>query len=183
MFKLNGKPITIDRDLTIGDITYPAGSLRDLALRAALGIIEEPDPVRPDERYYYVTDNDDGSLTATPKPLDVVRGLKLEEIASNRYAREVGGVALPGGMKIKTDRESQSLIASALMRVQRNQALQIDWKGENGWVRLDKAAVESIADAVGNHVQACFTAERVKTDALMALKSFNAIIAFDTAVE
>lgn len=182
MFKLNGNPISLCRDLTIGDITYPADSLRDPALRASLGIVEELDPVRPDERYYYVTDNADGTITATPKPLDVVRDLKLTEIANNRYALEVGGVALPSGMKIKTDRESQSLIASAMLRVQRNPVLQIDWKGENGWVKLDKAAVEAIADAVGNHVQTCFTAERTKTDALMALKDFKAIIAFDTLI-
>ena len=182
MFKFNGTPIPIDRDLTIGDVTYPAGSLCDPALRVALGIVEEPDPVRPDERWYWVTQNPDGTLTATPKALDVVRALKLEELAASRYNREVGGVMLPTGAQIKTDRESQSLIASALLRAQRNPALLIDWKGENGWVKLDKASVEEIADVVGNHVQSCFTAERMKTEMLLELKTFKAIVAFDTTV-
>ena len=189
MFKLNGKPIRLDQDLVIGEgdeaITIPAASLLDQATREQYGIVEAPDEPRPDDRFYWVSDNGDGTYTATPKGVEVLRALKLADIAASRYALEVGGLTLPDGAKIKTDRESQSLVASALLRVQRSPALLIDWKGENGWVKIDKAAVEAIADAVGDHVQACFTAERIKADELkdvIAAGDFADIVAFDTAV-
>lgn len=71
MFQLNGKKISIDRDLTIGAgveaITYPAASLQNVATRASLGIVEVPDPVRPDDTRYWVTENEDGSYTSTLK--------------------------------------------------------------------------------------------------------------------
>jgi len=186
MFKLNDNPISIYQDLVIGDgdnaITHPAANLASADYRASLGIVEVPDQPRPDDRMYLVTPNGDGTYTATPKDIDELKSIKSSEIANNRYALEVAGVELPNGAKIKTDRESQSLIASALMRVQRNVELMIDWKGENGWVRIGKAEVEMIADAVGDHVQACFTAERQKHEALMAIDDAEAIIAFDTSI-
>lgn len=190
MFKLNGNPIRLDQDLVIGEgdeaITIPAASLLDQATREQYGIVEVADEPRPDDRFYWVGEcRTDGTYPKAPKDLDTVRALKLADIAASRYAIEVGGLTLPDGAKIKTDRESQSLVASALLRVQRNPALLIDWKGENGWVKIDKAAVEAIADAVGDHVQACFTAERIKADELkdvIAAGDFEDIVAFDTAV-
>ena len=71
MFKLNGKKISIDRDLTIGEgadaITYPIASLHNAATRAAIGIVEASDPERPDDRRYWVSENEDGTYFATLK--------------------------------------------------------------------------------------------------------------------
>lgn len=71
MFLLNGKKTSIDRDLTVGEgdeaITYPAASLRSADLRAAIGIVELPDQIRPDDRRYWVTEGDNGAYTATLK--------------------------------------------------------------------------------------------------------------------
>lgn len=185
MFLLNGKKINIYQDLTIGSghdaITYPAGSLQNAALRASLGIKEVADPVRPDDRYYWISENVDGSLNAAPKDIVQIKALKSAAIAESRYALETNGIDLDG-VSIRTDRESQSMIASALMRVTRNPAAVIDWKGANGWTTIDKAAVELIADAVSNHVQACFTAERLRHEALDALTDFAAVVAFDPTV-
>ena len=95
MFKLNDKTIRIDQDLVIGEgddaITIPAGSLQDAATRAQFGITEEPDPVRPDERYYYVTQNADGSLTATPKPAAQVLDMLWWQIKAHRDQRQEAG--------------------------------------------------------------------------------------------
>lgn len=71
MFRFNGKEISLDHDLVIGEgdeaITHPAANLQDAATRAALGIIEVPDPVRPDDTLFWVTDNGDGTFSTTPK--------------------------------------------------------------------------------------------------------------------
>lgn len=71
------------------EVQYPPGWVLAVtqAEREALGITEVPDPVRPDERYYFVTENDDGSITATPRPLD---GPK---VAAKRLIDEMCGSA------------------------------------------------------------------------------------------
>lgn len=87
MFLFNGKKIALPTTgYGIGDdgtsypgacpgdvsgINHPAGSgpLYTEDGRAGLGIIEVPDPVRADERFNWVTENEDGTLTVTPKDL------------------------------------------------------------------------------------------------------------------
>ena len=71
MFLLNGKRISIDNQYTVGNTVY--GNLRDPYIRLSLGVIEVPDPVRPDDRYYWVSENEDGSITSNPKDLDVLK--------------------------------------------------------------------------------------------------------------
>lgn len=97
MFKLNGKKISLDVDLTVGEgdaaITYPSGSLKaSPELRAELGIVEELDPVRPDDRLFYVTENEDGTFTATPKDKSVVTPPVWLQIKAKRDELKSGGV-------------------------------------------------------------------------------------------
>ena len=94
----------------------------------------------------------------------------------------MSGTILQDGTEILTDRQTQATITSALVRVQRKPAELIDWKGGNGWIKLNKEAVEAIADAVGDHVQACFSAEKVKLDELASLSTFEELVAFDPKV-
>ena len=73
MFLLNGNPLQLDGPFTHDDIQYPANWLRMASQydRAAIGITEQADPVRPDDRFYWVDNNNNG----TPKDLD---GLKTQ---------------------------------------------------------------------------------------------------------
>lgn len=59
----------------VDGINYPAGSgpLFDPIGRATLFISEVPDPVRPDERFFFVTENADGTLNSTPKDLAPIK--------------------------------------------------------------------------------------------------------------
>lgn len=187
MFKLNDQPINIAQDLVIGNgdsaITIPAASLQDRATREHYGITETTDDQRPDDRYYLVHENGDGTFSAVPKEIDVVRALKAAEISLSRYHLEIGGITLPNGAKINTERDAQSMIGSALLRVTRKPEELIDWKGGDGtWVKIDKATVEMIADTVGDHVQACFSAERAKHEELSAIEDFEQVVAFDSTV-
>lgn len=68
MYLLDGKKINIDAPMTIAGTQYPPGHFRDAEARDAAGIVEVADPVRPDERYYFINENDDGTLNVTPKP-------------------------------------------------------------------------------------------------------------------
>jgi hypothetical protein len=75
MFVLNGKPLPLDVPFTIDDVVYPANWLRasSSADKAAIGISEAAEQPRPDDRFYYVTQNADGSYTATPKDLQQLK--------------------------------------------------------------------------------------------------------------
>lgn len=96
MFRLNGKKINIDQDLTIGEgaeaITYPAASLLNADLRAEIGIEEVDDPVRPDDRLFYVYENEDGSYRTEPKPRDQITAPVWEQIKGKRDGVKSGGV-------------------------------------------------------------------------------------------
>ena len=55
MYKVNNKPLPLDRAFTLGDIQYPANFLRlaSEADKAALGITWEAEATRADERFYW----------------------------------------------------------------------------------------------------------------------------------
>ena len=55
MYKVNNKPLPLDRAFTLGDIQYPSNWLRHSseADRTALGITWETEPARADDRFYW----------------------------------------------------------------------------------------------------------------------------------
>jgi hypothetical protein len=58
MYKVNNKPLPLDRAFTLGDIQYPANWLRFSSAedRAALGITWEAEATRADDRFYWSGD-------------------------------------------------------------------------------------------------------------------------------
>ena len=85
-FKLpSGKRIGYGEAFTIGNTQYPGNwlSLVTREERAAIGITEIVEQPRPDDRYYWVSQNDDGSFTAMPKDLE---GLKKQAVANIKSA-------------------------------------------------------------------------------------------------
>jgi len=58
MYKVNNKPLPLDRAFTLGDIQYPANWLRrsTAIARLALGITWETEPARADDRFYWSGD-------------------------------------------------------------------------------------------------------------------------------
>jgi hypothetical protein len=91
MFILNGNPVQIDAPFTAGDINYPPGWLRFATpdARAALGITEVPDPVRPDDRFYNVspTLNDHFQYDATPKDLEPLKEDWIAKTKADAFSR------------------------------------------------------------------------------------------------
>jgi len=84
-------------------------------------------------------------------------------IAARRYDAEVGGTVV-GGMPIATDDRSKLLINGAALRANRSSDYVLRWKTSDGFVDLTADQVLAVADAVSEHVQACFDRE----DALLA---------------
>ncbi|WP_267550090.1 DUF4376 domain-containing protein [Rhizobium rhizogenes] len=78
--------------------------------------------------------------------------------ATKRYAVETAGVVIDG-MRVMTDRASQSLITGAYNYVQANPDVFVKFKTASGFVDLTATQMTAIANAVGAHVQASFVAE------------------------
>lgn len=82
MFIRNGKKIQPSEPFTLGEdaIQYPPPSQLSSEDLSELGITEVPDPTRPDDRYYWVTENEDGTFSATPKDLPALRTAAVTQI-------------------------------------------------------------------------------------------------------
>ena len=70
MFLLNNIKVSEGAQRTIGDTQYPPLWFNDPLERAKVGMIEVPDPVRPDDNLFTSVENPDGSWTATPRTVD-----------------------------------------------------------------------------------------------------------------
>ena len=161
-FRLNG--------VQYNDAWLAGASAEDLA---AIGAVPVERAARPavDERYYRVTETQDAhviSYAAEALPVEDILRRRLSELAAKRYAVETAGILL-GEAVIRTDEASQSKINGAYALVQRLPETMVDWKGANGWTQLNAAQMTAIATAAGQHVQACYTAERGHAEALAAL--------------
>lgn len=103
------------------------------------------------------------------------KAAKLSALAEYRYRKETGGISV-GGVTVMTDRGSQAMLAGAKLIMQSDPERRIDWKGADGWTTMGPTEITTIADAVANHVQACFTAERLHAEAIAALPGDLAVI-------
>ncbi|MCO8164805.1 DUF4376 domain-containing protein [Pseudomonas sp. 21LCFQ010] len=82
----------------------------------------------------------------------------LSLIAARRYEAEVSGIAL-GAIPVATDDRSKLLINGAALRASREEGYTLRWKTVEGFIDLSAGQVLAMADAVSDHVQACFDRE------------------------
>ena len=101
---------------------------------------------------------------AATTALEMVREARLAELAGWRYGIETGGITV-GGFAVKTDRESQAQIAGAFTTLKEGFVPFVDFKGDAGtFTRITLAQITPIAQAVAQHVQMCFSAEKLLAD-------------------
>ncbi|MBC7350416.1 MAG: DUF4376 domain-containing protein [Candidatus Aminicenantes bacterium] len=105
--------------------------------------------------------------------LDKLKAEKRAKISEARWRAETGGITLPDGTVVKTDRESQSLLMGAALFAKEDPTYAVNWKGANGWVTLDASTILQLAAAVRQHVQACFDKEKQLTEKIMAATSIE----------
>ncbi|MYL22535.1 DUF4376 domain-containing protein [Halomonas alkaliantarctica] len=112
--------------------------------------------------------------------VEAVRSEAAEALAAIRYRTETGGITLADGSRIHTDRGSQAQLASAYQSLTQPFVASIDWKGPDGWVNVTEVELRPIAEAVAQHVQGCFTAERrVSEQQIDAATSVDDLLAID----
>lgn len=86
MYKVNNKPLQLDRAFTLGDIQYPANWLRlsSAEQREALGITWETEAPRADDRFYWSGDINN------PKAMEDRE--EVDEDGSPMYVKVLGEV-------------------------------------------------------------------------------------------
>ena len=84
MFILDGKVLQIDLPFTHGELQYPATWLRTSSPeeKAAIGIIEIAEKIRPDDRFYWV----DAENNGTPKDLPSLQAQWTQQIDQAAYS-------------------------------------------------------------------------------------------------
>ena len=84
MYLLNNKKVNIDSPIVFKGVTYP--SLRDASIRELLKVVEVEDPVYPDPKLYFWTENEDGSLNIAAKPAEIVEKQRIsDEAQASQY--------------------------------------------------------------------------------------------------
>ena len=105
---------------------------------------------------FYTKYNPDG----TPD-IEAEKQAKRKEIAQARYEAETGGLPLPNGYIVKTDRESQAMLMAAALSAKEDPNYIVNWKCANGWMQIDAETILKVAQAVREHVEMCFDKERL----------------------
>lgn len=114
MFLLNNIKVHQDIQRTIGDVQYPAGWFsHDAEARAKVGMIEVPDPVRPDDNLFTSVENPDGSYTSTPR---TDADIAARQVAAN--TQQARNVRATRGILIAATDWTQCADVSAAVKAQ-----------------------------------------------------------------
>ena len=82
MFILNNRILPLDTQFEHDGIQYPSNWLRfaSQADRERIGITEREEQQRPDDRFYWVSDNNDGTFSTIPKDVSQVKAIFISQI-------------------------------------------------------------------------------------------------------
>lgn len=151
--------------------TDPALSLQDCAWWPET---DQSPALGENQRYgteSYTVDTENQRVIVTREVVDLTaeevrqrqetkRSTLVQDVASYRYQKEVGGVTAEDGTLISTEREARSLLSDTYQSLNAGLITETDWKTGNGWVTVTAAGIQPIAQLVSTHVKACFSAER-----------------------
>jgi hypothetical protein len=126
----------------------------------------------------WVTNEELAIIQNPPATFAEAQAKKIQDLADYRFQKETAGVTV-NGCVIKTDEVSQAKLTGTWAKSQIHPNIEINWKGANGWVKINKADIEAIAAIVSDHVEACYDNEKVHYDAIMKLKTVEQIIAYN----
>lgn len=110
---------------------------------------------------------DYSQLVTAEHKAEQARQALVSSIAARRWQAETGGIDV-AGMHIDTDDRSKALITGSAIKAMRSDAYTLNWKTTEGFIQIPAEQVLAMADAVSDHVQACFNRE---ADLLAALEA------------
>lgn len=112
------------------------------------------------------------------KSLADCKVIKKDQLAVKRYDVEVSGITV-GGVRVNTDRETQSILTGARILAKEDAGYSVNWKTSSGWAALNAATIIAVADAVAAHVQGAFDTEKAHSDAIDALTTAAEVVAYN----
>jgi len=112
-----------------------------------------------------------GSPEAEVGNLEQALTHQRELLSFHRYKVETGGVELPNGNTVDTNRAHQAQLSSVHGTLKEGLVEVIDFKGPDGWITATLTEIRPLFQAVTNHVQKAFRVERQVEDALTALET------------
>jgi hypothetical protein len=144
--------ITVAADADIATMFHPSVKLVAVTEPLEIGVL------------YHETSN-----TFSPAPAVIPSQDELKAYAAaRRWLVETGGVVI-GGIKVATDRESQSMLNAAYNLAQGNPSFSTMWKGADGNFNVVNAeTMIALAQTVGAFVASCFTAEAAVVNGINA---------------
>jgi hypothetical protein len=122
-----------------------------------------------------------GNTISLPEDTRTLSEIKQQLIAAAtalRWEKETGGIEL-GGVRVGTTIDDQNRISGVLSAIALGGLVEVDFKAQNGWVRLTASEIQGIAQYISAHVQSCFTAERVHHEAIERLASAEELATYD----
>ena len=106
----------------------------------------------------------------------------IEAATAKQWDVMTGGISLPGGMQVGTSIDDQnritSVVANATLVGLTDESL-VDFKSNSGWVQITVGQIKAIAGAIGQFVQACYSAERQHHEAIGLLVTAQELRAYD----
>jgi hypothetical protein len=126
MYKVNNKPLQLDRAFTLGDIQYPANWLRFSSAedRAALGITWETEATRADDRFYWSGDINN------PKAMEDRE--EVDEDGNPMYVKVL--VNLTVSLMVDSDERLVTKGLKSNWIAQVKQPLALCWQLPTGWL-------------------------------------------------
>jgi hypothetical protein len=124
------------------------------------GYIECPDDVGIGWTY-------DGSVFSEPAQAPIPLDDIIENLGVRREAAETGGMKI-NGVNVATDRHTQTKLTAIRILATEDSNIVVKWKGVDGFVDLDAAAIIEMSDGVHQHVQNCFANENTLRNVILA---------------
>lgn len=115
---------------------------------------------------------DEGAGIFSKPVVPVTRDGLIAAVTALRWEKMTGGVTLPDGTEIATTIEDQNRITSVVANAELAGLTDddlVDFKAANGWRIISIGQVKAIAGAIGQFVQALYSAERSHHEAIEAL--------------
>lgn len=140
------------------------------------------------QKHYSMWDVTANDVTVTydiiPIDLDTTKRHLKHVLAAHRYKIEVGGIRLPDGTLMPSDRETQSRIAHAhLICMTQPDRISFEWKRDSAWSTLDVSDIMGVATMLADHVQYCYKSEKLVGDIIDATSTVAEAMLIDVTSE
>ena len=111
----------------------------------------------------------------TPPTLDQAKVAAKGRLAAIRFSRETGGITV-NGTNVLTDRDTQDALDRIFSCYDRQLISgAIDFRMPDGWTSMTEPQLRAIAGLIAQHVQACWSAQRVAEEAVDTATTVEAV--------